>query len=173
MTQSPAPAPTTSPGWTPRAASYPTGGGRAGRGLVMLQLLLLTLEFLLGTWVGLYYTSLPSSTQAAVQNGGSMPALAAHIGLAIVMVIVAIAIVAWAIVRHRPRLAAAGFVGLIGVVAASVAGYEFLMHPKTPAFAFDMALGFILAYISYFAAAATTRMGPRPAVGDTLRPTPH
>ena len=136
-------------------AGRPTGsGGWAGYALIGFTTLLLTIEFLLGMWVNLYYTSLPSSISSALQNGSSMPALATHVGLGVLLGVFAIAVIAWAVTRHRPRVAMWGFAGLLGVLLGAIGGEEFLVNPGSPIYSFLMALGFLVAFAAYVRAAS-------------------
>lgn len=148
------------------------GGTGAGQALIGLTMLVLVVELLLGLWIYLYDKALPASLPDAFRNASSTPALSAHIGLALLLGVLALGVLVWAVVRHHPRVVLWGFLGLIGVLLAGVGGEEFLMTGHD-GFSLVMVLGFLVAFGAYFRAArvlARRRAMPPPLTPVAMNP---
>lgn len=147
------------------APGVPRGGRGIGLALSGLALLLVVVEFLLGMWVNLYDT-LPPSLRAAFESPyvTQDQALVAHIVVGVLLGVVAVALVAWAALRHRPRLLGVGVGGLLGVLIAAGGGSEFL-STGDPIYSFLMALGFLMAMGAYFRGVHSLTRPPRGAPG--------
>ncbi len=149
------------------ARSWAGPGSRAGgTALAGLAILLVVAEFLLGTWTNLYDQFLPSSLRSVFDQPylSNDRALALHVALAVLLGVVAVALLAWAGLRHRPRVAMAAFGGLLGVAIATLGGYQFIATPD-PIYSFLMALGFLIALGAYMRAMTVLLRGPRPGMG--------
>lgn len=123
-----------------------------GLALIGLTSLLLTVEFLLGIYVNLYDSRLPSSLQNAFQGGLPTTAIGAHVVVGVLLGLFALLTLVWAVFRHRPHVAVWAVVGLLGVLVGAVAGDEFLVTQQA-SWSFVMALGFLLSFVAYTRAA--------------------
>lgn len=144
--------------------------GRRGRGvgllLAGLGILTTVVEFLLGLWANLYDRVLPGSLRSVFDNPylSNDKALAAHVVVGLLLGLIALALVAWAAVRRRPRVMFSGVGALVGVLVAAIGG-EFLLTSGDPIYSFLMGIGFLMAIGSFYGAVSALRRHGRWAPG--------
>lgn len=132
----------------------PLGGPETGmryalwvRGILMLT----AVQFLLGIWVSLYGALPTTGNVARVVEYSGDPALSAHLALAVVLVLVAFVLAVGAFSRSAPpRLRWPALGGLLSLLVAYEAGFEFLLSRfQDNDYSFVMAVGFIAAIAFY------------------------
>ena len=126
-------------------------------GLVVVQTLLV-IQFIVGMYLN-FYAQLPNSHPGI--HGSYAPsipwALAGHAGIAlaihvtdwILLTVGAIALVVRGILSHRKAFIVGNSLGLLFILMAGSGGLSFLNRGGQDKDSFMMALGFILAFISY------------------------
>ncbi|HYK92865.1 MAG TPA: hypothetical protein VEY07_02330 [Thermoplasmata archaeon] len=145
-------------------------GGRGGRGgglaLAGLGVLLTSIEFLLGVWASLYDTVLPKSLRDvfATPYVSNDLALLAHVVLGLLLGLVALGLLLWAALRHRPRVMFSGVGALLGVLIGAGGG-ELFLTSGDPIYSFLMAVGFLMALGSFYGAITALRRASRWAPG--------
>src|SRR5260370_32107717 len=139
-----------------RPADQPTRPERRLRRLGVVMTLLLLAQLILGMVVNLYVT-IPKSGNVA---GRAPVFLYAHMVLGAALLIVALVLAGLAVAaRRRPWLSASA-IGLAAIALAILGGLTFLLHGSHPGDSFLMAMGFIIAIISYATAAHHSRLRP-------------
>ncbi len=152
---------------TPSFVYRGRGGGLA---LTFLALLFVVVDFLAGVWANLYDEVLPSSLRSVFSNPylTTDKALLLHVIVGLLLGLVALALLLWAVVRHRPSVFLGAAAGLLGVLIAAGGGYQFLAT-HDPIYSFLMALGFLLALGAYLRVAHVLTRGPRGTAGGWVQ----
>lgn len=137
--------------------SHNTSYKQARIGLIVIQVLLV-IQFIVGMYLN-FYVQLPSSHPGI--HGSYAPsipwAIAGHAGIALTIHVVnwilltvgAIALVVRGILSHREAFIVGNSLGLLFILMAGSGGLSFLNRGGQDKDSFMMALGFILAIISY------------------------
>ncbi|HZY92627.1 MAG TPA: hypothetical protein VFG07_07675 [Thermoplasmata archaeon] len=142
----------------------PSRGG--GIALAGLGLLLTAIEFLFGVWASLYDTQLPASLRGVFDSPYVTTdlALVTHVVLGVLLGVVALGLLAWAAVHHRPRVLFSGVGALLGILIGAGGGDLFL-STGNPIYSFLMAVGFLMAFGSFYGALSALRRHGRWAPG--------
>jgi hypothetical protein len=131
---------------------------------------LLGLEFLLGMAITLYVTILPPDLARALAGGagGSALLVAAHVAVGTALGAGGLATLVLTLAERRPALLGGAAIGLAGVLLAAAGGAAFLSAPGQPAYSYAMAVGFLVAFWSYFWVRNRTNglHGVPPAMGE-------
>jgi hypothetical protein len=139
---------------TARSASAATRGDRGLRANVFSAVVMLLVEFGLGTWVNLYAT-IPASDHgkgafaafgAAVADGPV--ALALHALLGTLLLVTAVALVVRAVLARRAAITTIGAVALLAIIAAWLSGATFTGDAASGA-SFGMAIATAVALLCY------------------------
>ncbi len=134
-------------------------GVGAGRAMLAMLLFGVGIEYLLGTDVNLYAGCYPDGPMHLFSSDpcGTQAVLEAHVVVGVLIGLLSIGLLFWAVRRRIPGLLGPAFGGFLGIVIAAVGGYEFLAMSQNSAASFLMALGFLMAFGSYFSASFVLR----------------
>lgn len=125
---------------------------------------LLSIEFLLGTYLTLF-VEIPASGVGAIGLGG-LVVLALHIIVGIMVIGTAGRLAYVASKSHDRRQTALGIVAFVGMVLAFLAGADFTFVDQANGDSFGMAFGFFLGMICAALIVAMAQM-PRPVADST------
>lgn len=141
------------------------------RALAGIALALLFVQFLLGMWLNLF-ASFPSSlfdqsgfggmmsNMMGFMLAGGMWVLMIHMMLGYALLIVSIVAFAFALGSKGQSLILLGALGLVSVIIAGWGGLGFMFSGfQNDFFSYLMAIGFISAFATYFAALSFPRLG--------------
>lgn len=126
------------------------------RSVTVLVLVGMAAEFVFGTYVNLAVT-LPSGGAShqgatpAMKVAMTNPAMLGHILIGIAVVLGGVVLMGMAAQSGRKGAAGLAALGVGGLGASAAAGMVFLMGGQSPVASFVMAMGFLLAFTSYFA----------------------
>ncbi len=143
------------------------GGITTVRAVVVVMLLALLLQFLLGMWLTLFATfpqqtvssgdvfgGMMGSMMSFMLSGG-MPVLMIHMMTGIVMLALAVIVLAVSVTAYSDKKATGvllGVAGLGSILLAGISGLYFMYSGfSNDVYSYLMAVGFILAFMAYFA----------------------
>ncbi len=129
--------------------------------LAAVLMALLSIQFLLGTYLNLYVT-IPAGGNLGAIGVGGLVVLALHILLGIMVIGTAGRLTFVASKAHNGRQTALAAIAFIGMVLAFLAGADFTFSSQSDASSFLMAFGFFLGMICSALIVAGVHM-PRPA----------
>lgn len=119
----------------------------------LVALVMLILQFALGTGVNLY-VSLPAASSSGhgkvSQAFTSGPTLALHVVLGLLLIVAAIGLLVQAIIARHGWVIAVAAVGLIAIVGAAMQGFSFV-HNSTNGASMGMAVATGVAMLCYAA----------------------
>ncbi len=115
------------------------------RGASMGAMVMLILQYALGTGVNLYVTPGKGGLSEAFKNG---PVLALHTILGVLLIVAAIGLLVRAIIARHRAVIIASAVGLVAIVAAAGSGVSFLKSGTAGA-SLGMAMATAVAFLCY------------------------
>lgn len=125
----------------------------------------LIVQYALGMYVNLFVSFPNNATEGQLwEFAWSQPSLAAHIILAILILLAAITLCIRAIRSKDRRWIVASSIGLLAVLAAGVSGAAFIPS-QSNAYSYSMSLMFLIAILSYAWILFTSRRMEMTSVG--------
>ncbi len=151
------------PAWMPSAAGPRRRGRREVTApfLAAVLMALLSVQFLLGTYLNLYVTITAGGDLGALDLGGLI-VLILHIIVGIVVIGTAARLTVVAARTHNRRQTALAAIAALGMVFAFLAGAAFTFGSQSDGASFAMAFGFFLGMIGSALIVAGAHV-PRPA----------
>lgn len=149
------------------SASRPRRGGRrevTAAFLAGVLMALLSIQFLLGTYLNLYVTIPPGGNLGAMDLGG-LAVLILHILVGIMVIGTSLRMTFVAVRAHIGRQTALAAIAALGMIVAFLAGADFTFSSQGNAASFLMAFGFFLGMFCSALIVAGAQL-PRPGPGS-------
>lgn len=121
---------------------------------VMLELVLLAVQFIIGMWINLF-ALFPTGNTGFPMNGMmsvmfSVPELMAHMMIGMLVGLLSLMIFALSLIVNDRRSAMLSAVASLSIFLAGISGLEFMLSGfQVNILSFLMSLGFVVAVISY------------------------